>query len=58
VLASFTLLARYAMRKMLDLNPWPPGETLPVNTMSFEWIGRTRAYLMSRFQGNPPKEKT
>ena len=57
VLASFALLARYTMRKMLDLNPWPPGETLPVNSMSFEWIGRTRDYLMSRIQKNPPTEK-
>ena len=58
VLASFTLLARYTMRKMFDLNPWPPGETLPANAMSFEWIGRTREYLMARLQRNPPIEKT
>ena len=56
VLASFTLLGRYTMRKMLDLNPWPPGETLPASAVSFEWFDRTRAYLMARFQRNAPKE--
>jgi predicted PurR-regulated permease PerM len=57
-LASVMLLGRYAMRKMLDLNPWPPGETVPIQPISFEWITRARALIASRFQRNAPKEIT
>jgi predicted PurR-regulated permease PerM len=49
-LASIMLLGRYTMRKMLDLNPWPPGETVPAQPISFEWLARTRAYLEAKFQ--------
>ncbi len=49
-LASVMLLGRYTMRKMLDLNPWPPGDTIPAHPISFEWLARTRAYLEARFQ--------
>ncbi|HEU4746645.1 MAG TPA: AI-2E family transporter [Anaerolineales bacterium] len=49
-LASIMLLGRYTMRKMLDLNPWPPGETIPAQPISFEWLARTRAYLEDRLQ--------
>jgi predicted PurR-regulated permease PerM len=49
-LASVMLLGRYTMRKMLDLNPWPPGETVPAHPISFEWLARTKAYLEARFQ--------
>jgi predicted PurR-regulated permease PerM len=49
-LASIMLLSRYTMRKMLDLNPWPPGETVPAQPISFEWLARTRAYLEDRIQ--------
>jgi predicted PurR-regulated permease PerM len=57
-LASVMLLGRYTMRKMLDLNPWPPGETVPIQPISFEWITRARALIASRFQKNAPKEIT
>lgn len=57
-LASVMLLGRYTMRKMLDLNPWPPGETVPTQSISFEWITRARALIASRFQKNAPKEIT
>jgi predicted PurR-regulated permease PerM len=57
-LASVLLLGRYTMRKMLDLNPWPAGETVPVQPISFEWLTRTRALIASRFQRNAPKEIT
>jgi predicted PurR-regulated permease PerM len=56
-LASIMLLGRYTMRKMLDLNPWPAGETVPAQAISFEWITRARALIASRFQRNAPKEK-
>src|SRR5215216_117216 len=55
-LASIMLLGRYTMRKMLDLDPWPPGETVSAPPLSFEWITRTRSYLVARLQGSRPKE--
>lgn len=55
-LATITLLGRYTMRKMLDLDPWPSGDTIPVSPMTFEWITRTRAYLTSRLQKSNLKE--
>lgn len=54
-LATISLLGRYTMRKMLDLDPWPPGESASAQPISFEWIARTRTYLTSRFQRNSPK---
>jgi predicted PurR-regulated permease PerM len=47
-LASVLLLGRYTMRKMLDLDPWPPGETVPAQPISFEWAGRILNYLESK----------
>ena len=56
LLATMTLLGRYTMRKMLDLDPWAPGDAVPAPpAVSFEWINRTRAYLMSKFQRTSPK---
>lgn len=49
-LASVMLLGRYTMRKMLDLNPWPPGETVPAQPISFEWFTRVRARLEAKLQ--------
>lgn len=49
-LASVMLLGRYTMRKMLDLNPWPPGDAVPTQPISFEWFTRMKAYLESRIQ--------
>jgi predicted PurR-regulated permease PerM len=56
-LASITLLGRYTMRKMLDLDPWPAGETVPTQPVSFEWITRTRVFITSKLQRKIPKEK-
>jgi predicted PurR-regulated permease PerM len=56
-LASLTLLGRYVMRKMLDLDPWPAGETVPAQPVSFEWLTRTRVFIESKLQRNVPKEK-
>lgn len=55
-LATITLLGRYTMRKMLDLDPWPGGDTVPAPPMTFEWLNRTRAYLTSKFQKDSSKE--
>lgn len=41
-LASITLLGRYTMRKMLDLDPFPPGEALPPAPVGREWLARLR----------------
>ena len=54
-LATVSLLGRYTMRKMLDLDPWPTGDAIPVAPMNFEWIARTRAYLTSKLQRSNPK---
>lgn len=56
-LASLTLLGRYTMRKMLDLDPWAGAEGVPAAPISFEWITRTRAFIASRFQKETGKEK-
>jgi predicted PurR-regulated permease PerM len=55
-LASATLLGRYIMRKMFDLEPWPPGEAAAAHSNPFEWITRTRVFIASRFQRTIPKE--
>src|SRR6266508_1379969 len=55
LLATISLLGRYTMRKMLDLDPWPTGDAVPVPPMNFEWIARTRAYLTSKLQRSNPK---
>jgi predicted PurR-regulated permease PerM len=54
-LATISLLGRYTMRKMLDLDPWPAGEPVPAPPMTFEWINRIRAYLTSKLQRSNPK---
>lgn len=57
-LASAMLLGRYIMRKMFDLEPWPPGEPGTAHSNPFEWITRTRVFIVSRFQRKIPKETT
>jgi predicted PurR-regulated permease PerM len=56
VLASAMLLGRYVMRKMLDLDPWPREERATAHSNPFEWITRTRVFLVSRFQRRLPQE--
>lgn len=56
-LASIMLLGRYTMRKMLDLDPWPGGDTVPAPPISLEWVTRTRVFIESKLQRNIPKEK-
>jgi predicted PurR-regulated permease PerM len=46
-LATIMLLGRYTMRKMLDLDPWPPGEVIPAQDMNFEWLRRAREFILS-----------
>jgi len=56
-LASLMLLGRYTMRKMFDLDPWPSGEQAAPHSNPFEWLGRTRVFIVSTFQRYIPKEK-
>ena len=56
-LATISLLGRYTMRKMLDLDPWAGGDSIPAPPMTFEWITRTSAYITSRFQRNRTEKK-
>ena len=55
-LASIMLLGRYIMRKMFDLDPWPPEKPVAAHSNPFEWITRTRVFIASKFQRNIPKE--
>lgn len=41
-LASVTLLGRYTMRKMFDLDPFPPSDSLPPPPVGREWLARLR----------------
>jgi predicted PurR-regulated permease PerM len=41
-LATILLLGRYVMRKMFDLDPWPPVETELHPPIATEWFGRLR----------------
>jgi predicted PurR-regulated permease PerM len=64
LLATFMLVGRYLMRKMFDLDPWPPGESVSSHPMSFEWLTRARALITSRFRRmtakptSSPKERS
>ena len=48
-LASFTLLGRYTMRKMFDLNPFPAWDSLPPPPVGREWMARLRLLRQSLF---------
>lgn len=59
-LASLTLLGRYTMRKLFDLNPFPGGESLPPHTpIGLEWMARLRQIRrsMSRDKNNIISDK-
>jgi len=46
-LATILLLGRYVMRKMFDLDPWPPMETILHPPVGTEWIARIKQLLRS-----------
>jgi predicted PurR-regulated permease PerM len=56
-LATFTLLGRYTMRKMLDMDPWPEAEELPAPPLGAEWIARIKSFIKNRKPNQPTKEK-
>lgn len=55
-LASVTLLGRYTMRKIFDLDPFPPGETRPPVPVGRDWMARLRLLRQRLSAGS--KEKT
>jgi len=56
-LATFTLLGRYTMRKMFDLNPWPEKEEAPVPPSIKELMKNFVQFWQSRFAKNKEKAK-
>jgi predicted PurR-regulated permease PerM len=57
-LASVTLLGRYTMRKMFDLDPWPEPEIAPVSPIGTEWFARLRSFYNNQLRSKTKKEKT
>jgi len=56
-LATFTLLGRYTMRKMLDIEPWPEAEEQPAPPIAAEWLTHIKSFFNNRKQNKQPKEK-
>jgi predicted PurR-regulated permease PerM len=61
-LATFLLLGRYIMRKMFDLDPWPPTEETPPPPSVGELLKNFLQFIKSRFakareEARPQKEK-
>jgi predicted PurR-regulated permease PerM len=57
-LATFTLLGRYTMRKMFDMDPWPEAEEQPSPPIGAEWLTRLKSFFDKRKQNEQPKEKS
>lgn len=58
-LASVTLLGKYTMRKMFDLDPWPEPQAAEVSHFGAEWIARLKSlYYKNRLKLKNDKEKT
>ena len=53
-LATFLLIGRYVMRKMLDTDPWPPTESAHPHSLDKEWSKRIRHFLRSLFGRKKP----
>jgi predicted PurR-regulated permease PerM len=56
-LATFTLLGRYTMRKMFDIDPWPEAEAAPVPPLGAEWAAHIKTFFNKFRQNQQPKEK-
>jgi len=54
-LASVTLLGRYIMRKMFDLDPWPEKEGDHYDSIGSEWTGRIRKIWGSLLKKKAPE---
>lgn len=53
-LATILLLGRYIMRKMFDLDPWPPKETVLHPPVGMEWMARLKQ-LRQSFSAKRPE---
>jgi len=51
-LATFTLLGRYTMRKMFDLDPWPQTEEESPSPGLADWVAKFRQLWQARFNKN------
>jgi len=56
-LATFTLLGRYTMRKMFDMDPWPEAKEQPAPPLGAEWVARIKSFFNNRKQNQQSKEK-
>src|ERR1700752_1484932 len=57
-LASVTLLGRYTMRKMFDLEPWPERETELPSHIDSEWIKQVRKLWVATLRRRKQQEKS
>jgi len=58
-LATVTLLGKYTMRKLFDLDPWPEPQAGPVPHIGAEWFARLKElYYKNRLKRTTDKEKT
>ena len=48
ILATVALIWRYIVRKMLDLDPWPPGQSLPPQPRPAQMLARFRRLFRER----------
>ena len=53
LLATLQLIGRYTMRKLLDQDPWPPGEDIPSARRQWKWILKLRNWWRKR-RGKDP----
>jgi len=57
-LASVTLLGKYTMRKMFDLEPWPEKETELPSPIDSEWIKQVRRLWVATLRRRKQQEKS
>src|SRR5688500_17321027 len=57
-LATILLLGRYVMRKMFDLDPWPPMETILHPPVGMEWMTRLKQLRQSFIAKRPEVMKS
>ena len=55
-LATFLLIGRYVMRKMFDMDPWPPAKPEPP-AITPEFIARFKRFMRSRYEKTAQQEK-
>lgn len=56
-LATFLLIGRYVMRKLFDMNPWPPTAPEPP-PVTPEFIMRVKRFIQARYEKITQKERT